>query len=203
MTLFAFALALGVVLGYILHGRLSNLALIRLRWWGIIPAALVLQLGPLPQGGGTDLLIRTIILSLSYAMIVVFTLVNVRVPGMVLIMVGVIANFAVISANGGMPVSAEALRDSGQSAVLTEMRESAPDTHHHLVTEEDSLTFLGDVIGVPAPIARAISVGDIIVCLGLIWFIASSMRGPGARKESRSRAGPSRGRKASPKVVSR
>jgi hypothetical protein len=200
MTLFAFALALGVVLGYILHGRLSNLAQIRLRWWGIIPAALVLQLGPLPQGGGTDLLIRTIILSLSYAMIVVFTLVNLRVPGMVLIMVGVIANFAVIAANGGMPVGAEALRDSGQSVVLTEMRESVPATHH-LVTEEDSLTFLGDVIGVPPPIGRAISIGDIIVCLGLIWFIASSMRAPSARKESRSRAGRRRGRKASPKVV--
>jgi Family of unknown function (DUF5317) len=202
MTLFAFALALGVVLGYILHGRLSNLASVRVRWWGIIPVALVLQLGPLPQGGGTDLLIRTIILSLSYAMIVVFTLVNVRVPGMVLIMVGVMANFAVIAANGGMPVSADALRDSGQSVVLTEMRGSAPATHH-LVTEEDSLTFLGDVIGVPAPVARAISIGDIIVCLGLIWFIASSMRGPSAWKENRSRAGPSRGRRASPRVVSR
>jgi hypothetical protein len=202
MTLFAFALALGVVLGYILHGRLSNLALVRVRWWGIIPAALVLQLGPLPQGGGTNLLIRTIILSLSYAMIVVFTLVNVRVPGMVLIMVGVMANFAVIAVNGGMPVSADALRDSGQGVVLTELRESAPDTHH-LVTEEDSLTFLGDVIGVPPPIGRAISIGDIIVCLGLIWFIASSMRGPSAWKENRSRAGPSRGRRASPRVVSR
>jgi Family of unknown function (DUF5317) len=202
MTLFAFALALGVVLGYILHGRLSNLAVVRVRWWGIIPAALVLQLGPLPQGGGTDLLIRTIILSLSYAMIVVFTLVNVRVPGMVLIMVGVMANFAVIAANGGMPVDAEALRDSGQNVVLTEMRESAPGTHH-LLTEEDSLAFLGDVIGVPPPIARAISIGDIIVCLGLIWFIASSMRSPSASKENRSRAGPIRGRRASPRVVSR
>jgi Family of unknown function (DUF5317) len=202
MTLFAFALALGVVLGYILHGRLSNLASVRVRWWGIIPVALVLQLGPLPQGGGTDLLIRTIILSLSYAIIVVFTLVNVRVPGMVLIMVGVMANFSVIAANGGMPVGAEALRDSGQDVVLTEMRGSAPDTHH-LVTEEDSLTFLGDVIGVPPPIARAISIGDIIVCLGLIWFIASAMRGPSARKENRSSPGPSRGRRASPKAVSR
>jgi hypothetical protein len=67
-----------------------------------------LQLGPLPQGGGTDLLIGTIILSPSYVMILVFTLVNVRVPGMVLIMVGVMANFAVIAANGGMPVSADA-----------------------------------------------------------------------------------------------
>lgn len=157
---------------------------------------------PLPQGGGTDLLIRTIILSLSYAMIVVFTLVNVRVPGMVLIMVGVMANFAVIAANGGMPVSADALRDSGQGVVLTELRGSAPDTHH-LVTEGDSLTFLGDVIGVPPPIARAISIGDIIVCVGLIWFIASSMRGPSTRKDNRSRAGPSRGRRASPRVVSR
>ena len=202
MTLFAFALALGVVLGYILRGRLSNLALVRVRWWGIIPAALVLQLGPLPQGDGTNLVIRTIILSISYAMIVVFTLVNVRVPGMVLILVGVMANFAVIAVNGGMPVSADALRDSGQSVVLTELRGAAPDTHH-LATEEDSLTFLGDVIGVPAPVARAISIGDIIVCLGLIWFIASSMRGPNAWKEKRSRARPSRGRRASPRVVSR
>jgi Family of unknown function (DUF5317) len=189
MTLFIFAVALGVALGYLFHGRLSNLALIHVRWWGLIPVALLLQLGPLPRGGGgTDLLVRTIVLSVSYAMVVVFTLINIRMPGMALISVGVIANFAVIAVNGGMPVSADALRGSGQHDVLTQLRGSAPD-QHHLMTDEDSLTFLGDVIAAPPPIARAISIGDIIVCLGLIWFMASSMRGLGARGESRSRAG--------------
>src|SRR6266508_429461 len=146
MTLFAFALLLGVAFGYLLRGRLSNLGLARIRWWGFIVAGLLLQFVPLPGGdGGTDLLIRTVVLSLSFIMLVSFALINVRVPGMVLIMVGVLANFAVIAANGGMPVSADALRDSGQHAELAQMRQSDADKHH-LVTDSDSSTFLDDII---------------------------------------------------------
>ncbi|HEY3213858.1 MAG TPA: DUF5317 domain-containing protein, partial [Actinomycetota bacterium] len=128
--------------------------------------------------------------SLSFIMLVSFALINVRVPGMVLIMVGVLANFAVIAANGGMPVSADALRDSGQHAELAQMRESDADKHH-LVTDSDSLTFLGDIIGMPPPIARAISIGDLIIALGLIWFTASSMRRPGTGMEREIETSPS------------
>jgi hypothetical protein len=178
MTLFAFALVLGVAFGYLLRGRLSRLGSVRIRWWGAILAGLLLQFVPLPGGdGGTDLVIRTAVLSLSFVLLVTFALINLRVPGMVFIMLGVLANFVVIAANGGMPVSADALRDSGQHAVLAQMRESEADKHH-LLTDDDSLTFLGDIIGVPPPIARAISIGDVIISLGLIWFMASSMRRP-------------------------
>jgi len=190
MTLFAFALVLGVAFGYLLRGRLSNLGFVRIRWWGFIVAGLLLQFVPLPGGdGGTDLLIRTVVLSLSFIMLVSFALINVRVPGMVLIMVGVLANFAVIAANGGMPVSADALRDSGQHAELAQMRQSDADKHH-LVTDSDSLTFLGDIIGMPPPIARAISIGDLIIALGLIWFTASSMRRPGTGMERETETSP-------------
>jgi hypothetical protein len=183
MTLFAFALVLGAAFGYLLRGRLSRLGSVRIRWWGLIVAGLLLQLVSLPGGDrGTDLVIRTAVLSLSFVFLLTFALINLRVPGIVLIMLGVLANFAVIAANGGMPVSADALRDSGQQPVLSEMRESEADKHH-LLTDNDSLTFLGDIIGVPPPIARAISIGDVIISLGLIWFTASSMRRPDTRVE--------------------
>jgi Family of unknown function (DUF5317) len=176
MTLFAFALVLGAASGYLLGGRMSSLGSVRIRWWGLIVAGLLLQLVPLPGGdGGTDLVIRTVVLSLSSVMLVAFALINVRVPGMAFIMVGVFANFVVIVANGGMPVGADALRNSGQHAVLAQMRESEADKHH-LLTDSDSLTFLSDIIAVPAPIGQAISIGDVIISLGLIWFTASSMR---------------------------
>jgi hypothetical protein len=122
-------------------------------------------------------------------MLVSFALINVRVPGLVLILVGVLANFAVIAANGGMPVSADALRDSGQHAELAQMRQSDADKHH-LVTDSDSLTFLGDIIGMPPPIARAISIGDLIIAFGLIWFTASSMRRPGTGMERETETSP-------------
>ena len=81
---------------------------------------------PVARGAsGTDLVIRTAVLSLSYTLLVAFALVNVRMPGMFLVVIGLACNFAVIAVNGGMPASAEALIDSGQEDVLAYLQEEA------------------------------------------------------------------------------
>jgi len=177
MKLFALVVAFGVVLGYLTGGRLYHFESLRLKFWWLAIVGLGIQFAPLPEGDvGTDLLIRTIVLSASYTLLVAFALVNIRIPGMVLVLIGLACNFAVIAANGGMPASAEALRDSGQDDVLELLREDGA-AKHHLMTDDDVLTFLGDVIPVPQPIGQAISVGDVFMYAGLIWLIFGAMRG--------------------------
>jgi hypothetical protein len=176
MKLFALVIAFAILVGYLTGGRLSRFESMRLRWWWLAIVGLGIQFVPLPEGtSGTDLLVRTIVLSLSYTLLVVFAAVNVRVPGMVLVLIGLACNFAVIAANGGMPVRAEALRDSGQEDVLALLEEDGA-AKHHLMTDEDVLTFLGDVIAVPQPVGQAISVGDVFIYAGLIWLIVGAMR---------------------------
>jgi len=193
MKLFVFVIAAAVLLGLALGGRPSRLESLRLHWWGLVLVGLGLQFIPLPEGAaGTDLVVRTTVLTISYALLVTFAAANLRVAGMVLILIGLAMNFAVIVANGGMPVSAEALRGSGQDDVLAALEAERADKHH-LMTGDDTLTFLADVVAVPPPIAQAISIGDVFLYGGLIWAIVAAMRG---RTPSPSSAawGPYRGK---------
>jgi hypothetical protein len=51
---------------------------------------------------------------------------------------------------------------------------------HHLMTDDDILTFLADVIPVGTPMNQTMSVGDVFVYAGLIWLVVSAMRGRSA-----------------------
>lgn len=177
MILFLLVIGLALVLGFVFGGRLRAFEQFRLRWWGLVIAGLAIQFVPLPEGeAGTDLVVRTIALSASYTLLVAFALANVRLPGMLLVLVGLACNFAVIAANGGMPVSEAALVDSGQEELIQMLRVDGSDKHH-LMDEDDVLTFLADVIGVPEPIGQAISAGDVFMYAGLIWVTIAAMRG--------------------------
>ena len=192
MKLLLAVVLLSVCLGYVFGGRLHRLESIRPRWWGLVILGLGIQFVPLPEGvAGTDLAIRTAVLAVSYSLLIAFGLVNVRMPGMFLVVIGLACNMTVIVVNGGMPASAQALVDSGQEDVLVFLQDQGADKHH-LLTDDDQLTFLADVIAVPQPIGQAVSVGDIFVYAGLIWLIVAAMRGwaPSARPEgSRPRRG--------------
>jgi hypothetical protein len=193
MKLLLAVVVLSVWLGYLLGGRLHRLEALRPRWWGLVLLGLAIQFVPLPEGvAGTDLVIRNAVLALSYSLLIVFGLVNVRMPGMFLVVVGLACNMTVIVVNGGMPASAQALIDSGQEDVLASLRDQGADKHH-LLTDEDQLTFLADVIAVPPPIGQVVSVGDIILYAGLTWLIVATMRGwtPSARPAG---SGPRRGK---------
>jgi hypothetical protein len=192
MKLLLAVVLLSVCLGYLFGGRLDRLEALRLRWWGLVILGLGIQFIPLPNGAtGTDLVIRTAVLALSYSLLLTFALVNVRMPGMFLVVIGLACNMTVIVVNGGMPASAQALIDSGQEDVVAYVREQGADKHH-LLTDDDRLTFLADVIAVPQPIGQAASVGDILVYAGLTLLIVATMRGwiPSARPAgSRPRRG--------------
>jgi hypothetical protein len=178
MRLFLPVIAIAIAIGYLLGGRLKRLEWLRLRRWGLVVAGLGVQFLPLPEGGtGTDLLVRTGVLALSYGLLLAFALANIRQTGMSLILLGLACNATVIVANGGMPVSEEALRDSGQVDVIQLLREEGAAKHHRL-DDDDVLTPLADVIPVPAPIRQVVSIGDVFVYAGLIWLIASAMRAP-------------------------
>jgi len=192
MKLLLAVVLLSVCLGYLFGGRLDRLEALRPRWWGLVILGLGIQFIPLPNGvSGTDLVIRTAVLALSYSLLLTFALVNVRMPGMFLVVIGLACNMTVIVVNGGMPASAQALIASGQEDVVAYVREQGADKHH-LLTDDDRLTFLADVIAVPQPIGQAVSVGDILVYAGLTWLVVATMRGwtPSARPAgSRPRRG--------------
>jgi hypothetical protein len=177
MILFLAVIVLSVLLGLALRGSVLRFEQLRLRWWGLVLGGLALQFVPLPEGrAGTDLLVRVAVLSLSYSLLVIFAALNIRLPGMPLVLVGLVMNAAVILPNGGMPVSAEALEGSGQQDLLEVLKEEGA-AKHHLMSDDDVLTPLADVIPVPEPIGQIVSVGDLFVYAGLAWLIVAVMLG--------------------------
>ncbi len=180
MRLFVSVIALAVLLGYVFGGRLRRLERLPLRWWGLAIAGLGIQFLPLPEGAsGNDLVVRTGVLALSYVLLLVFAIANVRIVGMPLILIGLASNGLVIVANGGMPVSMRALEASGQEDVVQLLVHEGA-AKHHLMTDDDVLTFLADVIPVGTPMNQVMSVGDVFVYAGLIWLVVSAMRGRSA-----------------------
>jgi len=176
MRLYVIVIALAVVFGYLLGGRLTSLEQLHLRWWWLALAGLAFQFLPLPEGGGgSDLIARTGVLALSYTMLLAFGVANVRLPGMPLILLGLACNAAVIVSNGGMPVSEEALRASGQPDVIQYLVDEGA-YKHHLMQDYDVLPFLADVLPVPRPIRQVISIGDVFIYLGLLWLTVWAMR---------------------------
>ena len=177
MILFGSVILLSVMTGYLVGGRLRGFERLYLRHWWLAPIGLGLQVLDLPDARhGTDFLVRMSVLGVSYALLLLFAGINIRIPGMPLLLVGLTLNAVVVIANGGMPYSRQALEASGQTAALKHLTEDEG-SKHHLMTSEDRLTPLADVIPIPQPIGQVASVGDVFVYAGLAWLIVAVMRG--------------------------
>lgn len=193
MTLFVVVVAFAVLLGLALRGSPRGFEAVRLRAWSLAVTGLALQFLPLPNGAaGRDLAVRVVVLGASYALLIAFVVLNRRLPGIPLALVGLLLNAAVILPNGGMPVSETAIHASGQGEMLRLFVEEGA-TKHHLMTDEDVLRPLGDVIGLPPPIRQVVSVGDVLIYVGIIWFVLAVMRG-GARSAGPAGTGRYRGK---------
>jgi hypothetical protein len=167
VTLF-FAVLLGLVLG----GRWSNLARVHIRWPVAALVGLGLQLAPVPGRGWAMAM-----LAVSFALLIAFAMVNLHahVPGSAPILVGMVLNLLVISVNGGMPVTRQALVASGQLDTLHELVRDGG-AKHHLAGPSDRLLVLGDAIAI-GPLEQAVSLGDLFVYGGVVWLIVAGMLG--------------------------
>jgi hypothetical protein len=200
MILFAAVILFAFLLGYVFGGRIRRFEQLHLRWSWLAIAGLALQFVPLPDGAtGTDLVVRTAVLSCSYVLLLVFAALNIRLAGVPLVFAGLALNLLVIASNGGMPVSRGALESSGQGDVLQVLIDEGA-AKHHLLTDDDVLTPLADVIPVGGPIKQVVSLGDVFVYAGVVWLIVAVMRGripQTSRAGSRSKRGAHRKRRAS------
>jgi hypothetical protein len=158
------SIAVGLLVG---HG-VRGFPAIRPRWVWIAFAAVLAQLVPLTGAAGAAVLFA------SFAALLVFAAANVRLPGFAPILLGLALNASVIVANQGMPVTRDALVASNQSATLTALIRDGG-SKHHLADDDTRLLVLADTIPVGSPIDQAISIGDVLVHLGVAWFIVAAM----------------------------
>jgi hypothetical protein len=168
-----YAVVAGIVIGYLLGGRLDRLASLTIRGWPIALAGLLVQIVLFTDLGSTiagDA--APSIYLLSTAAVLVVVLLNLRVPGLALVAVGALSNLAAIVANGGrMPADPDALASLGD--------EIGDGYSNSIILADPALRPLTDIFAMPAwmPFANIFSIGDVLIAIGVAVAIAAAMRG--------------------------
>jgi hypothetical protein len=173
---------IGLVVGFIrggFFGALRGLSQLKLVAGWIFPLLLILQLLVfyfqekiefIRQSSGS-------IFILVYLVGLFFLFLNRKRAGIWIIFVGVLLNFLVISFNGGaMPVSPEAAAVLG-GAFLENLQGNEIVYKHAALMENTKLPFLADIIPLTSPYPRkmVISIGDIIMNIGIYIFLQRVM----------------------------
>jgi hypothetical protein len=161
-----------VAAGFVAGGSLRGFERVQIHWWGAAFAGLAVQLLPSFSVGGRA--VGPIMLASSYALLAAFLWVNRRLPAAPIMLIGLVLNLLVVVPNGGMPVSASAAGSSGGSNALLS---PIDDGKHHLMTDDDVLTPLADVIAVPSPVGAVLSIGDVFLYVGMMSFVVLIMLG--------------------------
>ena len=175
MPLIMLILVPAVVVGLLLGGSFRRFEHLHVHWWILAFIGLALQVVPVPTiAGVSPRTVGTAMLVASYALLLAFIAVNRWIPAARVMALGLLLNLLVVATNSGMPVSATAIERAGGSATTLA---GEPSEKHHLMTEDDVLPFLGDVIPVPPPVKIVLSIGDLLLYLGMAWFVVQVMRG--------------------------
>lgn len=173
-------LIVGLFRGGLRHGLLQ-FSKIRLKGGWIFPILLIIQLIIFRFQKSSEFVAFAsgYIFMIIYIVGLLFLWMNRDQKGFGSILAGVFLNFLVMAVNGGrMPVSLEAasVLDPYYVDMLTNRTVI---TKHFLLDDSTLLPFLGDIIPLSAPYPRtqAISIGDIVMNIGIFIYIVHLMSG--------------------------
>ena len=159
-------------------GRLANLADVRLRLWWLLPLGFAVQIMPifLPEDAAWTPIVGVALILTSYIPLLLLVILNRERKGMWLAGLGILLNFSVITANGGMPVLAEAAL---AAAGYQEGIQVIYGYKHVALDGSTFLSFLADVIPVRLfGQGQVISLGDVLLAVGLGAFLEDELRQP-------------------------
>lgn len=160
------------VIGRLLGGSGGRPRLHRLDGVPLLVAAFVVQLSE-PLVGREIPYSYPLTLAISATLLVQVAARNIRVPGVGLAAIGLVANAAVVIVNGAMPVSDSAVARAGISAAALALES---DPRHEPLDGNTRLAVLADRIPVPIPGRREVdSVGDVALAAGVGLFVFTAM----------------------------
>jgi Family of unknown function (DUF5317) len=175
LSILLLVMASGIAVGQLRGGDLDGLRAAHVKALPLAVAALVLQVLLGLQGLRLDGALRTtgsvlLVASLLLGLVVVWA--NRRLPGMLLIGLGLLANLLVVGVNGGMPVSKATLERAGIAATSPNLREFGP--KYVLERPGTRLGVLGARLAIP-PGRTMVSVGDVTQYAGLVLLVQGLM----------------------------
>lgn len=158
-------------------GRFENLSGIHLRMWLLLPLGYIIQ-------NATFFLPNTtwapragfLLILFSYIPLMIVVIANRDKPGLWISSIGILMNFSVIAINRGMPVLTESIQAATHFALETV---TISNFKHVIFDQGTHLGFLADVIPMNIlGMSTVISLGDVLLALGLGVFLEDQLRRP-------------------------
>jgi len=193
--MFLSAIGLALLVGALAGGGLPRLTTLRLKWaWALLPALGLRAAAMLLKQSDPDTT-----LPLGFAFVGAYTLIfawlwaNWRVPGLGVAAIGIGLNtLAVLLNSGQMPIWSAAFHAAGFTP-----GDLARDPFHFLLTTTTTADFVarggifGDVVPIPfEPLRDVVSIGDLLLALGIGWVIVYAMTRPDAYRRGALFGGP-------------
>ncbi len=169
---------ISIVIAMIRKGSFSNILDCGIRAWYLFVVALVAFLAVQVGDGMNIEFIQTyakFFIMGAYALVLVGAIFNLSNLWMIPLLAGSLCNFVVIFMNGGkMPLSESAMRIAGITA--SAVGESSVMS---VASSSTSLSILGGIIPIPLPgvLAQVISVGTVLIGIGLFFVIQNVLLG--------------------------
>jgi len=170
---------LSLVVALLRGGRLTRLAQVPFSHAYLVLLSLGLQVvifSPLAATLGVEAWARQLYV-VSMVVLAGWFALNFRLPGMLVIGLGLLLNLAAIASNGGyMPASPAALERAGMTSRLTNLEE-AVHNNSAVAGEGTHLYYLADIFAIPKqiPLANVFSVGDVLIALGAMYFLQRTL----------------------------
>ncbi|MGH8986379.1 MAG: DUF5317 family protein [Acidimicrobiia bacterium] len=114
------------------------------------------------------------LLMLSYALLLAFCFVNLRVRGMAIVAIGVAMNAIVTGLNEGMPTRDEEVETRSGRTVERPVERTATERPE---SDDDLLPFFGQIIRLPEnPVDDSLAPGDLVIAAGMVVVFVSGGR---------------------------
>ena len=180
------SIAMALVWGLVRGGQFAQFKTLNLQSVWLVLSAFMAQLvliyTPVVREASNEL--RLVVLAGSYLLLALFVWRNHRLPGMWLVAAGLGANALVILANGGyMPVTYAALVEAGKAHLVSTSTPGAlvfGSKDMLLPLASTRFWFLSDILVVPPPfpLSGVMSVGDVLLAVGMFWLITRTLDEP-------------------------
>ena len=186
--MFVEALVLGILIGRIRKGRLSNLSEMQFRGWVFVVVGALIQFIPIFLNKFELLLEYHMYFPFAALLIMVGVMaMNLEKNGVWLILIGGVLNTLAIAMNGfKMPVNIKGLKYAGLDAVAETIADGSVINYIDAATVENFSRFLGKIIAIPSfyPFAKVLSIGDIVMMIGVVLLMAGQMTSTYFRRHS-------------------